>query len=504
MIEAVAHGIAYVLSVHMLPWVFLGVIIGLVVGILPGLGGAATLAILLPIIYNLDATFALTFLIVLHAAVSQGGVVTSILFGVPGESVSVATMLDGYPLTQQGHAGRALGASQMASMLGAIFGGVVLASLIPIARPIILAFGSPEIFMMAILGISFVSVLGRGSAIKAVITAGLGMILAFVGLHAGTGVLRYTGGILYFWEGIQVVPVFMGLFAIPEVIDLMLKGESLAKVEQASVGWRDVWEGCKDVFRHWTLLLRCSAIGTALGMVPGVGGVVSQFICYGHAKQTSKRPDLFGFGNIEGVIAPESGNNAKEGGSLFTALAFGLPSGAAMVMVLAALMVLGIRPGPEMITSHLDLFWTLVVSLIVGNVLSTLICLFAARPLARITFIKGNVLVPIIILLVILGAYGVKNNIYDVFLAFVFGGIGYLMKTYDYSRVTFTIGFVLGDYVERYFLISVSSLGPDFLLGSPIALILLILTILGLVGRGVRGLPLRFFRRLISKEEEEG
>jgi TctA family transporter len=187
MIEAVAYGIAYVLSVHMLPWVFLGVIIGLVVGILPGLGGAATLAILLPIIYNLDATFALTFLIVLHAAVSQGGVVTSILFGVPGESVSVATMLDGYPLTKQGHAGRALGASQMASMLGAIFGGIVLASLIPIARPIILAFGSPEIFMMAILGISFVSVLGRGSAIKAVITAGLGMILAFVGLHAGTG-----------------------------------------------------------------------------------------------------------------------------------------------------------------------------------------------------------------------------------------------------------------------------------------------------------------------------
>ena len=174
-----------------------------------------------------------------------------------------------------------------------------------------------------------------------------------------------------------------------------------------------------------------------------------------------------------------------------------------MVMILAALMVLGIRPGPEMITSHLDLFWTLVVSLIVGNVLSTLICLFAARPLTRITFIRGNLLVPIIILLVILGAYGVKNNIYDVFLAFAFGGVGTLMKMYDYSRVTFTIGFVLGDYVERYFLISVSSLGPDFLLGSPIALILLIVTILGLVGRGVRGLPLRFFRRLISKEEEE-
>src|SRR4030042_6337294 len=216
MIEAVAHGIAYVLSANMLPWIFCGVGIGLVVGILPGLGGAATLAILLPIIYTLDPTFALTFLIVLHAAVSQGGVVTSILFGVPGESVNVASMLDGYPLAKQGHAGRALGASQTASMLGAIFGGCVMASLIPIAKPVILAFGSPEIFMMAILGISFVAVLGRGSPIKAAITGGLGIMLAFVGLHSGTGVLRYTGGVMHFLGGFSVVPVFMGLFDTPD------------------------------------------------------------------------------------------------------------------------------------------------------------------------------------------------------------------------------------------------------------------------------------------------
>ena len=503
MIEAIGHGIVNVLNPGMLPWIFFAVFVGLVVGILPGLGGAATLAILLPIVYTLDPTFALTFLIVLHAGVSQGGVVTSILFGVPGESVNVASMLDGYPLAKQGHAGRALGASQTASMLGAIFGGCVMAALIPIAKPVILAFGSPEIFMMAILGISFVAVLGRGSPVKAAITGGLGVMLAFVGLHSGTGVLRYTGGIMHFWEGFQVVPVFMGLFAIPEVIELMLKGESIAKVQQASVGWRDVWQGCKDVFRHWTLMLRCSAIGTALGLVPGVGGVVSQFICYGHAKQTSKQPQSFGLGNIEGVIAPESGNNAKEGGSLFSALAFGLPSGAAMVMILAALMVLGIKPGPEMITKHLDLFWTLIISLIIGNVLSSILCIVAARPLARITFIKGVVLVPIIILLVILGAYGVANNIFDVFLAFIFGGIGYLMKVYDYPRVTFTIGFVLGDYAERYFLVSFASLGPDFLLKSPIALVILFFTILGLVGRTVKGLPLKFFRRLVSKDEEE-
>ena len=487
----------------MLPWIFFGVAIGLVVGILPGLGGAATLAILLPIVYGLDPTFALTFLIVIHAAVSQGGVVTSILFGVPGESTTAATMLDGYPMAQQGHAGRALGASQMASMMGALFGGGVLAVLIPVARPVILAFGSPEIFMMAILGISFVAVLGRGSSVKAFIAGALGLMAGFVGFHSGTGALRYTGGMLYFWEGLKVVPVFMGLFAIPEVVDLVVKGGSIAKVKQANIGWADVWEGIKDPFRHWSLVLRCSALGTMMGLIPGLGGVVSQFICYGHAKQTSRRRQEFGLGCVEGVIAPESGNNAKEGGSLFSALSFGLPSGAAMVIILAALMVLGIKPGQEMITKHLDLFWTLVISLIVGNFISSTVCILATRALARITFIKGTILVPIIILLVILGAYGVANDIRDVFLAFAFGGIGYLMKIYDYSRVTFTIGFVLGDYAERYFLVSVASLGPEFLLSSPIALIMLILTILGLLGRWGKNLSSRFFQRLISKEEEE-
>jgi len=503
MIEALWHGIANVLNFAMIPWVLFAVFIGLGVGILPGLGGAATTAILLPIIYGMKPTFALTFLIALHAAVSQGGVVTSILFGVPGETVSVASMLDGYPMAKNGQAGRALGASQMASLVGAIFGGIVLAILIPIARPLIMAFGSPEMFMMAILGISFVAVLGHGSPVKAVIAGGFGILLSFVGFHSSTGELRYTGEITYFWEGFQIVPVFMGLFAIPEVIDLMLKGGTIAKVEAVSVGWQDVWEGCKDVFRHWKLVLRCSAMGTALGLVPGVGTNVSQFICYAHAKQSSKNPDSFGYGNVEGVIGPESGNNAKEGGGLFTALAFGLPTGAGIVMILAALMVLGVKPGQEMITKNLDLFWTLVVSLILGNILASLACLLMARQLARLTQIRGVILVPIIILLVILGAYGVANNIYDVYLAFVFGGIGLLMKTYDYARVTFTIGFVLGDFVERYFLVSLSSLGPSFLLHSPIALALLALTIIGLTSRGVKGLYVRFFHTLVSKEPEE-
>jgi putative tricarboxylic transport membrane protein len=480
MLEGLMQGIVNVFTPTVFLWMFLGVIIGLIVGILPGLGGVATLAILLPVVYGMDPALGLTFLIAIHACVYQGGAVTSILFGIPGETATTATILDGYPMAQNGMAGRALANSQVASMLGGIFGAVVLALFIPIAKPIILAFGSPELFMMAVMGISFVAAESQRSLMKAFIAAALGLIVSLVGFHPGTGALRYTGGIIYFYEGVKMVPVFMGLFAIPEVIEMAVGGGTIAKVADSNVKWGDVAQGIKDVFRHWWLMIRCSAIGTVIGIIPGVGGVVAQFMCYGHARQTSKRPEMFGKGCEEGVIATQSGDNAKEGGALLTTLAFGIPGSSAMVIILGAMMVLGVKPGPEMLTKHLDVVWTIVVALIVSNVIASLIGLLAARSLARLTFMKDTILVPIILLLVVMGAYGVSNDITDVFVAFGFGVFGYFMKIYDYSRVTFTISYVLGDYVERYFLISLSSLGPGFLLVSPIALILLALTVLGL------------------------
>jgi TctA family transporter len=297
-----------------------------------------------------------------------------------------------------------------------------------------------------------------------------------------------------------MVPVFMGLFAIPEVIEMAVGGETVAKVAGSDMKWGDIIQGIKDVFHHWWLMIRCSTIGTIIGIIPGVGGVVAQFMCYGHAKQTSKRAEEFGKGCEEGVIATQSGDNAKEGGALLTTLAFGIPGSSAMVIILGAMMVLGIKPGPEMITKHLDILWTLVITLIMSNVIASVIGLMAARPLARLTFVKGTILIPVILLLVILGAYGVSNDITDVFMAFAFGALGYLMKIYDFSRVTFTISFVLGDYVERYFLISLASLGPGFLLVSPIAVILLILTILGLAGPPLK----RLLTKSRNRRQKEG
>lgn len=495
MLEAVMQGFINVFSLKCFPGMFGGIILGLIVGILPGLGGAAAVAILLPVIYGRDPFSAMVFIVALHAVVFTGGCVSSILLGVPGETSSTATILDGYPMAQQGKAGQALGCGFMASMLGGIFGGIVLATFLPIAIPIILAFGSPEYFMLAIMGISFVAVLGRGSIPRALIAGALGLLLSFVGFHQGTGQLRYTMGSLYFYGGINIVPVFMGLFALPEIIDLMMERGSIAKVEKRSIPMADVVQGVKDTFRHWWLVVRSSAIGTVIGIIPGIGGAVAMWVCYGHAKQTSKRASEFGHGCEEGVIAPEAGDNAKECGAYLPTLAFGIPGSGSMVLIMGALMVVGVEPGPGLMTKHLDLVWTIVITLIVANIIAAGICILAARELARITFVKGTILVPVIILFVIMGGYGVANNPWDVLLAFVFGGIGYLMKVYDYSRVTLTIGFVLGDYAERYLLISLAGLGPGFLFDSPIATCLLIATILGFASSGIKKILKRLFAK---------
>ncbi len=498
MFEAMGQGIANVFSPVLLLWIFLGVLIGMIVGILPGLGGSAMLAILLPMCYKLNPTVALTFLIALHACVYQGGAVTSILFGIPGETTTTATIFDGYAMAKKGMAGRALANSQTASALGGIFGALVLAALIPVAKPIILAFGAPELFMVAVMGLTFVAGLTGGNVIKSLIPAAWGLVLAFVGYQDVTGVMRFTGGILFFWEGVRVVPLFMGLFAIPEIIDMVAAGqESVAgkKRENYTVKWAHLWLGIKDVFRNWWLVIRCSAIGTVIGIIPGIGGMVAQFICYGHAKQTSKYPEKFGEGFEEGVIAPQSGDNAKEGGALLTTLAFGIPGSAGMVLILAAMMILGVKPGPDMIVNQLDLLWTIIFTLIMSNIVASLVGLVAAKPLAQLTFLRMNILVPIITVLVILGSYGADNQVMDVLLSFFWGFFGYFMKMFNYNRVTFLIAYVLGDYIERYFLFSLDSIGPFFLLSSPQCIVLIVLTILGLAAGNIKRLVSKFFRR---------
>src|SRR3990170_6124923 len=323
MLQAFVDGFFLVLSWNSLSLMLVGIAIGFAVGILPGLGGPVTLALMLPFVFKMDGVEAFAFLLGMSAVTATTGDITSILFGVPGEAITASTIVDGHPMAKKGEAGRALGAALMSSLVGALFGALCLALVIPIVRPLVLSIRSPEFFMLAMLGITFLASLTGGAVIKGLAAAAIGLQLATVGLDPISAIERYTFGTLYLWDGIRLVPATLRLFAIPEIIDLAVKGTSIAQTQVGKLG--GVMEGIKDTFRHWRLVLRCSAIGTYIGVIPGMGGSVSQWVAYAHAVQSSPNNERFGKGAVEGVLGPGAANNSTLGGALVPTIAFGVP-----------------------------------------------------------------------------------------------------------------------------------------------------------------------------------
>ncbi|MCZ6637447.1 MAG: tripartite tricarboxylate transporter permease, partial [Alphaproteobacteria bacterium] len=305
--------------------ILLAIPIGMFFGAVPGLGGKLGIAILIPFVFGMDMIPGAVFLLAMHSVVHTGGSIPSILFGVPGTGPDAATIVDGYPMAQKGEAGRALGASLGASGLGGVVGAIVLALLIPVLEPVVLAFGPAEFFLLAILGITFIALLSGDSLVKGIMVGLFGLMLAFVGMDPQLGITRYTFGQLFLWDGIDVITAILALFAIPEMIALGVKGGAISAVsrEAAKYSVHEVFDGVLDVFRHWWLALRTAVIGAIIGVIPGLGGDAASWICYGHAVQSSKTPERFGKGAVEGVIAPETANNSKEGGSLLPTLFFG-------------------------------------------------------------------------------------------------------------------------------------------------------------------------------------
>ncbi|MDP2267637.1 MAG: tripartite tricarboxylate transporter permease, partial [Deltaproteobacteria bacterium] len=316
MFDSIVQGLSVLLQPPVMLGMFLAIIGGLIFGLLPGLSGLTFMAIFIPFTWGMDPFLAMTILVSAYAVSCTGGSVTAVLVNVPGTPANAATVLDGFPLTQQGQAGRALGAALTASASGGVLGTLVLASLIPVVTPIVMAFGSPESFFLILMGLSFIAVVGQESKIKGSISGLLGLLVAFVGYHDATGVARYTFGTSFLLDGVKIVPCALAIFAVPEMINLMISGRSIVEDgKKVQAPFADIWEGMKDVYRHWWLHLRATALGVFVGIVPGVGGDVAVWVAYGHAKTTSKHPETFGHGNIEGVIAPESANNGKEGGA---------------------------------------------------------------------------------------------------------------------------------------------------------------------------------------------
>ena len=435
------------------PFLFMlvGIAIGFVVGILPGLGGATTLALMLPFIYTMDPTTAFAFLLGSHAVTATTGDITSVLFGVPGEGITAATVVDGHAMAKRGEAGRALGAALMSSLVGAIFGAFALALAIPIVQPLVLSIGAPEFLMLSLLGITFLASLSGGNLCKGLTAGGFGLVLAMVGLDAITSVSRYTlepilgsQNVLFLWDGLSLVAVTVGLFAIPEIIDLGIQGSSIARDTPSKLG--GVMEGIRDTFRHWKLVLRCSAIGTYIGLIPGMGGGPAQWIAYAHAVQGGTDKTPFGQGAVEGVLGPGAANNSKEGGSLVPTIAFGVPGSVGMAILLGAFIIQGIVPGPDLLDpqKHLTLTFSFVWIIVLSNVITVAVSLLFLKQLARITFVKGAYLIPFLLLLVYLGGFAVKNSFGDMIVVLLFGALGWMMVRYDWQRPPLLLGLVLG------------------------------------------------------------
>ena len=458
----------------------IGIAIGFAVGILPGLGGPTTLALMLPFIFKMTPVEAFAFLLGMAAVTNTTGDITSILFGIPGEPTTASTIVDGHPMAKKGEAGRALGAAIMSSLFGAVFGALVLALAIPIVRPLVLTFGSPEFFMLALLGITFVASLSGEALVKGLVAGCLGLWFATIGLDPVTGIQRYTFGQLFLWDGIGLVPVTIGFFAIPEVIDLAIQGSSIAQVEVGRLG--GVWQGVRDTFTHWWLVLRCSAIGTFIAIIPGMGAATTQWLAYAHAVQSSPDRERFGRGAVEGVLGPGAANNSTLGGSLVTTVAFGVPASVTMAILMGAFLIQGLVPGPSMLTpapkGHLTLTLSMVWTIVVSNVITVAICFLFLKQLVKITQIRGALLIPFILTLVAVGAFAEKNVFEDVLIVLLFGALGWVMARLGWPRPPLLLGLVLGPLAENKLFLSTDNYGLAWTL-RPGVLVLLAIIVAG-------------------------
>jgi putative tricarboxylic transport membrane protein len=446
-----------------LGFVAAGVVIGLSLGVIPGLGGIVGLSLLLPFTFDMDPYTALAFLVGLQSVVCTSDTIPAVLFGVPGTVGSAATILDGHPMAKQGLAARALGAAFSASVLGGLLGALFLAFSVPILRPLVLSFGSPELLAFCVFGLSLVGTLSGGAPLKGLAAASLGLMIATIGEEPNTATERWTFGSLYLLEGLPLVPVALGLFALPEIADMAIARRAFVDTEKHGRRWEQ-WQGVKDTLANFFLVVRGSGIGAILGAVPGIGASVIDWIAYGHALKTEKgAAETFGKGDVRGVIASESSNNAKEGGALITTIAFGVPATASMALLLGAFLIHGLTPGPDMLSTRLDVTYTLAWTVAIANILGAGICFVFADQLAGIARVRIGILAPVVLAVTFVGAFQGTRQWGDLITLLGFGLLGWIMKRVAWPRPPLLLGLVLGGLIERYMFISFQRYGTDWI-----------------------------------------
>ncbi len=479
MFDAALQGIAMVTDPFALLVMLIGVCIGTFTGAMPGITGTITLAILLPFAVRMDPVPALTLLLGSHVATEFGGSISAILINVPGTGQAIATCWDGYPFARKGEAARAISIAAVCSGVGGLIGFVFLILAIPIMRELALLLGPPEYFVLAFVGVTFIAVLGEKSFIKSLISGGLGLMVAMVGLDPVLSTSRFTFGTLYLRDGIDLIAVVVGTFAFAEMMDLIGKGlgKTVATVVEIKDPWHQVWQGFKDVFIYWKTTLITSVMGVVIGAVPGLGGTVANIMGYVVAKRVSKTPELFGTGTPEAIIGPEAANNSKEGGALIPTLAFGIPVTTAMAIFLGVFIMMGLVPGPEMLGKNLHYTFALAWILALANILATGIGMMTAGGLARFTLVPAKFLVPVVLGMGTVGAFASNEAWESVAVAVFFGFVGIIFRKFGYPNAPFMITLVLGTVVERYLHLATRLYGDMFFITRPITLGIILFTV---------------------------
>jgi TctA family transporter len=479
MLDAALRALAEIAEPIRLAYLFAGVILGLVIGIIPGIGGVAGLALLLPFTYEMDTFSAFAFLLGLGSVTATGDPIPAVLFGIPGGAGAQATVLDGYPMAKKGEAGRALSAAYISSLMGGLFGAALLALTIPLLRPIMLYMGSPELLACAVFGISMVAVLSGSSPLRGLAMAGFGVMLSMIGGDPQTGELRWTLDTLYLYDGLPLLPLVLGIFALPELCELAITRSAITSSTRYNV-YQGMLKGAGDAARNWWLVLRCSWLGAAVGAIPGLGSSVVDWFAYGHALKSIKdAPATFGKGDVRGVIASESANNAKEGGALVPTIAFGVPGSASMAILLGAFLIHGLVPGPAMLTQHLDVTYAMVWSVAIANIAGAGLCFLFSGQFAKLATLRYTLILPMVMSVVYVGAFQESRDWGDLYVLFLFGLLGWIMKRLRWPRPPLILGFVLGDIIERYMFISTGRYGWEWL-SRPLVAVLLLLALLGL------------------------
>jgi TctA family transporter len=469
MLDASISALLQLFTPYYLLLFLVGILLGLILGLIPGMGGSVAMALVLPFAMKLDAAAALPLVMGLISPILTSDSIPAILIGTPGAACA-ATVVDGYPMAQKGEAGRALGIAFTASAIGGVFGAFLLAVSIPVVKPLVLLLETPEFLALSVLAISSVSVLSGGRILKGIAAAGLGLLLSMVGADPIRFVVRWNLGVPYLIEGIPVIPVALGLFAIPEILELCAKGTPVAPITAGSMQGRR--RGVTDTLREWKLVLSSAGIAALVGVLPGLGSTVSTWVCYSWSVLISKDRSRFGKGEVRGLISAEAANNASASAALIPTIAFGVPGSTVTALVLVVFWAVGITPGPKLLTEHVDMVFLIVWSVALANILGSVVCYLLTNRLALITRIPPHVLAPLVLTIVFTGTLYSTADVSGIGLLLGFGVLGWLMKSLEWSRPALLLAFILGPLIEKFYFQTTMMYGSAWLMRPAVIVIL--------------------------------